>query len=434
MQPFRFIHAANLLLDHQLQQIDYADPHLTAISEDSTLVAFRQLIRTAIDEQVDFLLLAGNCFDAADQSLLGEIALLRGLQELDEQGIDVYILPGATDPLSCWKSLPPLPENTTILSGQSPISIMREEMVIATIYPSVDDAHPGHGDPFPIAFRRHTDFFPPIARQFEEERVDGPTTEYEWISDEIRDNTGSSTPSHTEAALAHVRYWVLANGQSRRTVYADDAVAHHPGGTQAISPAQTGPHGCTLVEVDAAGAMELTFVPTAAVRFENVEVPNPAHTDHNQLLSALSSAVSTIHRHPTDAAWLISWNVRGYGPARHMLADPEFQTEIEDHLRGHFHDMDVHLRSLGCAAPPTASMLESPPTDGLAAEYWHELTKSPQQLEHELEAPPDSAQLVGGPWEDQLRQLENTINDGELLDRAAALGREWFAEFTEESA
>ena len=102
MQPFRFIHAANLLLDHQLQQIDYADPHLTAIAEDSTLAAFRQLVRTAVDEQVDFLLLTGNCFDAADQSLLAEIALLRGLEELDEQGIDVYIVPGEADPSACW--------------------------------------------------------------------------------------------------------------------------------------------------------------------------------------------------------------------------------------------------------------------------------------------------------------------------------------------
>lgn len=439
MQPFRFIHAANLLLDHQLQQIDYADPHLCATAEDSTLAAFRQLVRTAVDEQADFLLLTGNCFDAADQSLLAEIALLRGLEELDEQGIDVYIVPGQTDPAACWSSLPQLPKNTTILSGERPLSITRDETVIATIHPSAENIHAAADAPFPIAFRQHEDFFPPIARQFEEELIDGPTTEYELVSNDVRPapDTKSSTKQEFNENL--VRYWVLNAGHARRTVYADKAVAHHPGGTQGISAAQSGQHGCTLVEVDSTGNVELTFVPTAAVRFETVEITVHPHTDRDELLTSLTSAVAAVHRHPTETAWLLSWQVRGYGHGRDLLADSDFQHDIDEHLRAHFHDREVYIRSLGMIAPDNvASILESAPQEELAAEYWTALTRPQPATISDAETDED-AQLVltsisGGMWETQLRELEKTFSDGDLLDQAAALGREWFSEQTEESA
>jgi len=439
MQPFRFIHAANLLLDHQLQQIDYADPHLCAIAEDSTLAAFRQLVRTAVDEQADFLLLTGNCFDAADQSLLAEITLLRGLEELGEQGIDVYIVPGKTDPATSWSSLPPLPKNTTILSGERPLSITRDETTIATIHPSADHIRTTAEAPFPIAFRQHEDFFPPIARQFEEERIDGPTTEYELVSNDVRPAPDTKSSTSQEFNENNVRYWVLNAGHARRTVYAEKAVAHHPGGTQGISAAQSGQHGCTLVEVDATGSVDLTFVPTATLRFESVEIAVHPHTDGDQLLTTLTAAVAAVHRHPTETAWLLSWQVRGYGHSRDLLADSDFQHEIDEHLRTHFHDRDIHIRSLGMTSPDdVSSILESAPQEELAAEYWTALTRPQRAAISDADAgddaPPVLPAISGGMWETQLRELEKTFSDGDLLDQAAALGREWFVEHTEESA
>ena len=62
MQPFRFIHASNLLLDHDFRFPRSPSDVLDSLTEDCTQAAFQQIVETALAENVDFLLLAGNSF------------------------------------------------------------------------------------------------------------------------------------------------------------------------------------------------------------------------------------------------------------------------------------------------------------------------------------------------------------------------------------
>jgi len=435
MPPFRFIHAADLFLDHQLRQIDYTDRQLTAIAEESTLSALRQIVETAIEEEVDFLLLAGNSFDQTDHSLLAETTLIDCLQRLDEQGIDVYILPGAADPLHAWEALT-LPKNTTLLTaGTAPISVEFDQQTIATLYAACPKSIE-HSTPFPIVLTQDEAVFPPVARQFEEERIDGPATEYELISGTVDQTSEDLSEINQQRTRDKVRYWALTSGSARRTVFLDSAVAHHPGGTQAISPDQTGPQGCTLVEVDNGGDIELTFIPTAALRYERIEVRGDAHHNQDDLLEALSAAVIALPRHATDQCWLLSWQVSGSGLAQRWLADPEFHLELDEYLQAEFEHAEIYVRSAGPIEGHSKTHQSGPfPAGTLAADFWRELTE-PSVVTEESSAPetPEDPAILHGPWKIQLREIKSSLKEQDLLDQAAQWGGIWFADAMEESA
>src|SRR5262245_62600041 len=71
MEPFRFVHAARLLLDHQLHGIAALPDDLRPVVEDATLIAFDRVIDSCLEQGVDCLLIAGDSFDSADHSLRG---------------------------------------------------------------------------------------------------------------------------------------------------------------------------------------------------------------------------------------------------------------------------------------------------------------------------------------------------------------------------
>ena len=109
-------------------------PPVASIVQDATFAAFRRVIAAAVDSQVDFVLLAGNSFVEAEQSLAARLALLDGFAELAGNDIRVFILPGPLDPIAAWRQIPDLPENVTLLDpGQKFAAVKRDETVIARV-------------------------------------------------------------------------------------------------------------------------------------------------------------------------------------------------------------------------------------------------------------------------------------------------------------
>ena len=99
--------------------------------------------------------------------------------------------------------------------------------------------------------------------------------------------------------------------------------------------------------------------------------------------------------------------------------------------------MDIHIRSLGMASADRRHVdLGLVSRRGIGRRILDRIdppTTGDRYPDADAAAG-SSPTCVAGAWETQLRNLEITFSDGDLLDRAAALGREWFAEITEESA
>ena len=67
----KFLHAADLHLDTPFVGINDFSKELQKKLQDSTYQAARNLFDTALTEEVDFVILAGDIFDDTDSSLKG---------------------------------------------------------------------------------------------------------------------------------------------------------------------------------------------------------------------------------------------------------------------------------------------------------------------------------------------------------------------------
>lgn len=120
--PQRFIHAANIRLDVPVS-VQTAEPltnELRFAFEDATLHAFDEVIEASIRHDVDFLLLSGNVFVEADRSLRARLTLLKGVRRLAEHEIQVFVLPGDSDPPEAWRAIPEMPENVAVCYSSNP--------------------------------------------------------------------------------------------------------------------------------------------------------------------------------------------------------------------------------------------------------------------------------------------------------------------------
>ena len=60
---FRFIHTADLHLDSPLQGLEYHEGAPVALLRGATRRAFENVVQLALDEAVDFVVIAGDIYD-----------------------------------------------------------------------------------------------------------------------------------------------------------------------------------------------------------------------------------------------------------------------------------------------------------------------------------------------------------------------------------
>src|SRR5699024_6918698 len=96
-QHVSFLHAADLHLDSPFSGLTHVPEHLFHDIRESTFTAFENLVETAIEKEVDFVLRAGDLFDNEKQTLKAQIHLRNGFQKLEKHHINVYVSYGNHD-------------------------------------------------------------------------------------------------------------------------------------------------------------------------------------------------------------------------------------------------------------------------------------------------------------------------------------------------
>ncbi|MFB9861069.1 exonuclease SbcCD subunit D [Salinicoccus siamensis] len=96
----KFIHCADLHLDSPFKSRSKMIPGIFDVLTESTYISVKRMIDYAIQEKVDFLVIAGDMFDAANRTLKSEVFMRRQFERLKESGIFVYIIHGNHDPLT----------------------------------------------------------------------------------------------------------------------------------------------------------------------------------------------------------------------------------------------------------------------------------------------------------------------------------------------
>lgn len=264
---------------------------------DSTLQALDKLMRLAIQEKVDFVVLSGDLYDSKDRPLREQVRLVRMLEVLHEHGIRAFIIHGNHDPLleGSMADLR-LPPSTVIFGAAEAASVTavnRHNEPIAYVSgisygkQAVTDnlarqlaALPGPRDPlFHIALLHAN--------------VNGSAEHDNYAPCRLQDLTN-----------ARIDYWALGHIHTRSVLH-ESPWAVYPGNIQGRHFRELGPKGCYVVNVDHYGQASLTFHALDAVRWAEQTIDLTGVSSEQELLERAEQTISKL---------------KAEGEGRHVLA------------------------------------------------------------------------------------------------------------------
>ncbi len=255
----RFIHCADLHIDSPFAGIRDISPEAADVMYQAPFQAFGNVIDLAIEEKVDFVIIAGDAFNAREKSLFAWLRFREQLERLNAADIQCFYCCGNHDPLDNAAKGMTLPENC-IRFGSTDVEKYRFEK-------SDNDAVDIYG----ISFDRAavTDN---LSLRFKHEDMLVPAIGV------LHCNVGSTghenyAPATVEdLCAAGMDYWALGHVHSHSILRKTAPAIVYPGCIQGCSPRETGVHGCCLVTIDDGRNVDVEFRAVDVIRFREMEV------------------------------------------------------------------------------------------------------------------------------------------------------------------
>ncbi len=231
----KFIHAADVHLDSPLRGLERYEGAPVEQIRGATRRAFENLIQRAIDEEVAFVLLAGDLYDGDWKDYNTGLFFTRQMSRLQDAGVRVFVVAGNHDAASqITKTLRP-PQNVHVFATRAPETVLLEDLGVAI-----------HGQGF--ATRAVAE---DLTRRY-------PLADPELFNIGLLHTSLDGRPGHEEYAPCTLdglrsrgyQYWALGHVHNREVVSEEPWVVF-PGNTQGRHARETGPKGGSLVTVEA---------------------------------------------------------------------------------------------------------------------------------------------------------------------------------------
>ncbi|MDX8389077.1 MAG: DNA repair exonuclease [Mariprofundaceae bacterium] len=252
----KFIHAADLHIDSPLRGLDRYEGAPVDRLRGATRKAFEQLVDLAMDEKIDFLLLAGDIYDGDWQDFHTGLYFREQMVRLGRSNIPVFIAHGNHDAQSIISRQLDLPSHVTVFSSRTAETVQLDELSVAI-----------HGRSFPnraVDEDLVPDYPEPVPGYFN----------IGVLHTSLAGRSGHDTYAPTDTAILTAKgydYWALGHIHMRETVSENPRIVF-PGNLQGRHAKETGAKGCELVTVEA-GTIIAEFMPLDVVRWNQLTVP-----------------------------------------------------------------------------------------------------------------------------------------------------------------
>lgn len=231
---WKFIHAADIHLDSSLHGLERYEGAPVEEIRSATRRAFDNLIDLAIEENVAFILLAGDLYDGDWKDYNTGLYFTNCMNLLNNAGIRVFMIAGNHDASSQITKHLRLPENVTMFATKAPGRMILDDLNVAI-----------HGQGF--AQRAVTD---DLSQAY-------PQGDPDYFNIGLLHTCLDGKPGHESYAPCTVdglrckgyQYWALGHVHNREVVSEDPWIVF-PGNIQGRHIRETGAKGCTLVTVD----------------------------------------------------------------------------------------------------------------------------------------------------------------------------------------
>ena len=297
---FSFIHAADLHLDSPLEGLDEDAPK-EAI-RDATSKALRNLVRLAIEQSVQFVVLAGDIYDHNPRDYAPGFFFNECMKKLDEKGIQVFLTYGNHDAASILTKTLPLPKNVYAFHSKRAHTF--------THVPGVAI----HGRSFP-----QKDVPADFARSYP--APDSERFNIGVLHTSLNGAKGAKDhPEYAPCSIDHLAalnydYWALGHIHKREEVRGENPVIVYPGNIQGRHVRETGPKGCYVVTVDDEKQITgLTFHPLDVVRWDTYEHDPKGENDLEKLVGQSCEGIRPRLEMAGDRLLVIRLYIRGSTP------------------------------------------------------------------------------------------------------------------------
>jgi len=257
MTNFKFLHTADIHLDSPLRGLSRYEGVPVDEVRLATRVALNTLVDGAIDENVAFVVIAGDLFDGEWDDFSTGLYFCGAMRRLKEATIPVYLAYGNHDAESMQTKRLPLPENVHVFHAKTPQSFVHEATGTVLHGQSYKSRDPG-GDlsaAYPAATPGRLNIGV-LHTALEGGRP--PHAPY-------------SPCSPAQLAAKGYDYWALGHVHTFEVV-AEAPYIIFPGNLQGRNIRECGPKGAVLVSVADVAITGVEFVAFDAVRWAHVEV------------------------------------------------------------------------------------------------------------------------------------------------------------------
>ncbi|HEY1929856.1 MAG TPA: DNA repair exonuclease [Caulobacteraceae bacterium] len=278
---FKFLHAADIHLDSPLHGLSqYGDVPATLVRT-ATRDALDNLVARAIEEQVAFVVIAGDLYDGDWEAFSTGLYFCSAMGRLRDAGIEVFLVYGNHDADSHLTRQLPLPDNVTAFASAKPQSVRHAGSGVILHGQSYKTRDPG-GD---LATA-----YPP---------AEPGAFNIGVLHTALNGERGHApySPCHPdELAAKGYDYWALGHVHRFDVVRTDPHIVF-PGNLQGRNIRETGPKGAALVTVVDGRVLGVEHIALDVVRWSLVEVDLAGVSDigdaHNRIRLRLAAALES---------------------------------------------------------------------------------------------------------------------------------------------
>lgn len=252
----KFIHTADIHLDSPLRGLSaYPDAPAERVRT-ATRDAFYNMVTRAIEESVDFVVIAGDVYDGDWKDFNTGLFFVRQMGRLRQVGIPVFLLYGNHDAENEMTKSLELPDNVHVFSSRKGETFRIEKLKVAL-----------HGRSFKVAAT--TDSLLPSY----------PEPLKGWFNIGVMHTALEGNAEHARYAPCSVgelqakgyQYWALGHVHEHWLQQGDVTIAY-PGNLQGRHIRECGPRGALLVSVDAGEITDVDRFEVDVLRWHALEV------------------------------------------------------------------------------------------------------------------------------------------------------------------
>ena len=298
----KFIHAADIHLDSPLTGLSaYADAPVEMLRT-ATRDAFTNLVNEAIEQPVDFMVIAGDLYDGTWKDHNTGIFFCKEMGRLKKADIPVYLLFGNHDAESEMTKKLQLPENVFTFDSRKPSTFCLEDLKVALHGRSfkeketLENFSTGYPAPLPGMFNIGV------------------------LHTALEGNAAHATYAPCSLDELHAKgyhYWALGHVHEHQ-IWTGASTVVFPGNLQGRHIRETGPRGAVIVTVDEHGIQDIKRLFVDVLRWHNLEVDvtecnslfEVVHAIRKKLEDMVDKSLSTI---PTAVRITVTGKTSAHG-------------------------------------------------------------------------------------------------------------------------